>query len=158
MFKAFSLLAAISWVRADFWIVQDYTHAPDGETYNPPSVALGPNNFNCDDYEDATWPSVSFTGLGPWWETMQVAPGLCGNGTGIDMYLDWDWSAGEPYWDVYAHGGDGQNLGSCWLTGSDKLTCGQEKTCAYAGGAATGACHLASKQYICYTALCGGES
>lgn len=88
---------------------------------------------------------------------MYVAPGLCGNTTGIDMYLEWDFSAAEPYWSVFAHDGNGQNLGSCWVTGSDDLTCTGTK-CAYAGGTDTGVCHAASKSYVCYTALCGSAN
>ena len=157
MFEAFLLLAAISCVRADFWIVQDYSHAPDGETYNPPSVAIGPDDFTCSAYISGIgrWPTVSYTGLGPWWETSNVEPGLCGNTTGIDMYLDWDDNAAEPFWDVYEHGGDGKNLGSCWIRGDGELTCGDQAKCTYSGGAATGVCHIATTQWYCYSALCG---
>lgn len=159
MFKVILPFFALSCVRAHFWIVQDYAHAADAETYNVPSIALGPNNFDCNDYQQFTWRSVSFTGLGPWWETMYVAPGICGNTTGIDVYLEWDYNAAEPYWDVFAHNGDGTNLGSCWITGSEDLTCAPgAKTCKYAGGTDTGASHFASKQYVCYTALCAPET
>ena len=129
--------------------MQDYSRAPNGETYNPPTVAIGPDDFTCSAYISGigTWPTVSYTGAAPWYEQLALNRAFLERQPVAN--------AAEPFWDIYEHGRDGQVLGSCWIRGSGQLTCGDEAKCTYTGGAGTGVCCNDAMVWYCYSALCG---
>lgn len=133
--------------------MQDYSQF---NSDSPIYVAIGADDFTCSNYEngEGSWPSVSFMGIGPWWLTINMAPGLCGNTTGIDTYSDWDFAAAKPFWNVFEHGGDGTSLGSCWDRSDFGLNCAVQ-SCPVGASPDTGLCELAAQHYYCYTALCG---
>jgi len=155
MFKAILILSAIACVRADFWIVQDNSRPASTGENNPWNVAVGANDYNCDKYvpglKQGQWPSLWFTGLGPDWETMHVWPGLCGNTTGIDMYLVF----GSNSWDAYTHGAPvAEFVGTCWTSTGNNLNCASDQDCKVAGGTDTGACEIAQSNYYCSVDIC----
>src|SRR5271155_2732016 len=153
--SSYLLLAAtvaISRVGADFWIASGVIGA--GGSW----VAIPQYQFTCSgvDAAEGNWPTFSGRGAPPDWLGFTVSSGLCGSTASYDMYWEWDLSSAQTYWSVYEHGGDGQNLGSCWVRGGEGVLCPNYQ--CQPGGTDTNDCPVATSQIYCYTALCGVPS